>query len=71
MLTGFRPLLAVVCQDELCGGRPIQAGTLAMRQAGSRARVVGQTNSVEEVALLANRVGGTHVGLASLWSAHA
>ena len=44
---------------------------LAMRQAGSRARVVGQTNSVEEVALLANEVGGTHVGLASFESAHA
>ena len=42
-------------------GRPVQAGILAMRQAGSRMRGAGSTN----------RSGGTHVVLASLACAHA
>ena len=57
-------LFAMVCEDKLCGAglyRPVRW------LLGRPGQVVGQTNSVEEVALLANRVGGTHVGLASSW----
>ena len=57
-------MFAVGYGAELCGAGLEQAGTWLLGRPG---QVVGQTNSVEEVALLANRVGGTHVGLASSW----